>query len=166
MPSAGCLRSPSLPWCLQSAPSLRASLTTQTRTQTVYLALRPRAELGQPAEAEIGFLAFQVELLELSTAGPAGQVGKNNTRELISLSIWLEEPEGRLLLAREHPSDALVLQRQYRLLCSLFRASRLGGCCCPPFPTLLSTPGGSPSGEGCASGLRQPAGKVSWFQLG
>lgn len=30
--------------------------------------------------------------------GPTGQIGKNNMRELASLSIWLEEPEGRLLL--------------------------------------------------------------------
>lgn len=27
-----------------------------------------------------------------------GQIGKNNTRDLVSLSIWLEEPEGCLLL--------------------------------------------------------------------
>lgn len=30
--------------------------------------------------------------------GPTGQIEKNNTRELVSLSIWLEDPEGRLLL--------------------------------------------------------------------
>ena len=30
--------------------------------------------------------------------GPTGQIGKNNMRELASLSIWLEEPEGRLVL--------------------------------------------------------------------
>lgn len=49
-------------------------------------------------EAEIGFLAFQVELLELSMTGPTGQIGKNNMRELALLSIRLGEPGGCLLL--------------------------------------------------------------------
>lgn len=31
-------------------------------------------------------------------SSPTGHIGKNNTVELVSLSMWLEEPEGHLLL--------------------------------------------------------------------
>lgn len=56
-------------------------------------------------EAEIGFLAFQVELLELSMTGPTGQIGKNNMRELNRFQYGWRSLMGvcSCLLAQEWP---------------------------------------------------------------
>uniref|UniRef100_A0A8C9UFN1 Uncharacterized protein n=1 Tax=Serinus canaria TaxID=9135 RepID=A0A8C9UFN1_SERCA len=85
-------------------------------------------------QAEIGFLAFQVELLELTMTGPTGQIGKNNMRELASLSIWLGEPDGRLLLPAGLGMASGVLGWGSRTACSVLCPGHPTWACCPCSP--------------------------------
>lgn len=91
-------------------------------------------------EAEIGFLAFQVELLELSMTGPTGQIGKNNRRELNRFQFgWRSLMGVCSCLLAGNGLRCSGWGRQDWLLCALSRTSHLGML--PPFPTQLSMPG-------------------------
>jgi len=74
--------------------------------------------------------------------GPTGQTGKNNTRELFSLSVRLEEPEGRLLPHAVLGASVRCFGSAEAGLAALRLVQGIPpGVLRPPFPSLLSTPG-------------------------